>query len=809
MKIRKNFIGQDGFQWWIGVVEDRNDPEKLGRCRVRIFGIHTSDLNLIPSEDLPWAIPVYSINNSGTFSTPKEGEYVIGFYLDGSYSQSPAILGVLPGINQFPKIEDIGFNDLRNAEQIRNSPQKPSSIDYPESKTGYYTNVSGNIVNDGVGIIELVINNIIIHLPLSLSAKPSLTDDQQNIVGYSHKFTQSEINTGFIDIPNNDTIIIRGLNGANTTITEVQARALLNLDVISSLQRAEFSIESNVWNTLNATQKAGLTLNAYHMGTKTDFRKSGVQSAIISNNIVGASQLLSADMLRSSTGKYIRSEDGLAHAAANLFKSIPRSEVIAARANTLTNITPMTVAGSGVGVQVFESNLSEDSDAKSLNYPTADELGKSTLSDLITNTDKTIIQKFRERSLINALGANDESWAEPNPINSTEYPFNKVTETESGHVIEMDDTPLMERVHIAHRAGSFVEWYPSGTKVEKIVKNNYKLIMSDDHLYVAGMVNIVLESNTNVRIVGNCNLQIENDLNAKISGNVNFSVADSFNIKANTLKFDIAQTSTIMAATHSNTGTSIAQTSIVKRGSPTLSQKFLEADRVVRFSAEINKENTNILKKYQADPYKFPAAFKNVKQFIAPAPKSGSDRILKNIVGKSIIVLNETADIKKWLDKQLDLASKGYWRETGVETSKVIQPSNHNIIDLWRNLGFTREYWTLSDQTNWAMAFVNFGLKQNGYRYVQTPYSRDVELRIDDYRFVRVNPQDARAGDVVLWANDHVNFVYDNIASALRFVGAVQPPDPQLNLGDGRIGDVSIVTAAGCPIVTIVRPSKT
>ena len=95
MKLRKNFIGQDGFQWWVGVVEDRNDPERVGRCRVRIFGIHTDDLSSIPTEDLPWAIPVYSVNNNDTFSAPREGEYVVGFFLDGSFCQAPAILGVL------------------------------------------------------------------------------------------------------------------------------------------------------------------------------------------------------------------------------------------------------------------------------------------------------------------------------------------------------------------------------------------------------------------------------------------------------------------------------------------------------------------------------------------------------------------------------------------------------------------------------------------------------------------------------------------------------------------------------------------
>ena len=38
-------MGQDGFIWFVGVVEDRNDPSKLGRVKVRCLGFHTEDLN--------------------------------------------------------------------------------------------------------------------------------------------------------------------------------------------------------------------------------------------------------------------------------------------------------------------------------------------------------------------------------------------------------------------------------------------------------------------------------------------------------------------------------------------------------------------------------------------------------------------------------------------------------------------------------------------------------------------------------------------------------------------------------------------
>ena len=80
--IEKNFAGLDGFVWWMGVVESRDDPLGLGRCRVRIYGWHTSSLVNIPTEDLPWAHAAHAINTSA-FTTPKESDLVFGFFVDG------------------------------------------------------------------------------------------------------------------------------------------------------------------------------------------------------------------------------------------------------------------------------------------------------------------------------------------------------------------------------------------------------------------------------------------------------------------------------------------------------------------------------------------------------------------------------------------------------------------------------------------------------------------------------------------------------------------------------------------------------
>jgi phage baseplate assembly protein gpV len=55
----------------------------------------------------------------------------------------------------------------------------------------------------------------------------------------------------------------------------------------------------------------------------------------------------------------------------------------------------------------------------------------------------------------------------PSDPYAAEYPHNKVTQTTSGHVIEIDDTPEGERIHIRHKSGSFIEFHPDGSLVIK------------------------------------------------------------------------------------------------------------------------------------------------------------------------------------------------------------------------------------------------------------------------------------------------------------------------------------------------------
>ena len=125
------FMGKNGFNWFVGVVEDRSDPKRLGRLKVRCLGYHTEDLLKLETKDLPWAHvmnPITSATVSGVGQSPLgaiEGSWVVGFFQDGADAQMPVIIGTLPGVpSELPtkitagddgKYPGKGFQDYKNA----------------------------------------------------------------------------------------------------------------------------------------------------------------------------------------------------------------------------------------------------------------------------------------------------------------------------------------------------------------------------------------------------------------------------------------------------------------------------------------------------------------------------------------------------------------------------------------------------------------------------------------------------------------------------------------------------------------------
>lgn len=114
------------FTWWQGIVEDRYDPDKLGRYKVRIFGYHTNDKTKMPTEELPWAIPMQPVTSAGisgvgtNTSGLVEGSAVIGFFADGPDGQIPIIMGSWGSMSYLPEDGD------------------GKVIEFDRDKTGFY-----------------------------------------------------------------------------------------------------------------------------------------------------------------------------------------------------------------------------------------------------------------------------------------------------------------------------------------------------------------------------------------------------------------------------------------------------------------------------------------------------------------------------------------------------------------------------------------------------------------------------------------------------------------------------------------------
>lgn len=124
------------------------------------------------------------------------------------------------------------------------------------------------------------------------------------------------------------------------------------------------------------------------------------------------------------------------------------------------------------------------------------------------------------------------SWDQPMPPYGAKYPFNKVFETESGHIQEFDDTPGQERIHTYHRSGTYSEVDANGTQVNYIVGDNFVIMERNGCIHVEGECNITVEGNTNIFARTDANIEVSQNANIRVGNNVDLGVANDMYIAA-------------------------------------------------------------------------------------------------------------------------------------------------------------------------------------------------------------------------------------------------------------------------------------
>lgn len=515
------------FNWWMGVVEDRKDPEKLGRVRVRILGVHSENRSVLPTEDLPWAVvmqPTTSAAVSGLGSAPvglMQGTWCVGFFIDGEDMQQPIVMGTIgakPSVN------------TNAASQLRSETSNPPNV-LRDSQGNPVVDSSGNPIISGSGEET----NLSEFPPLTTVQLQRLLDE----IGF--KESSSRGNSQNYSAANDYGYIGKYQFGAQALAT----LGYVKVGVNQKLTNSSLDIDSN-W-----TGKSGLN------SKDAFFRNGQVQENIMIENLRFNFNILKKNGTINSNddpGK-VAGLLSVAHllgagGATNYANGRDKKD-----GNGTSGSTYYSLGASAVGETIPNANnpspgiASNKNPAGSLNdmgalaakpfsdpnkeYPKKDYANYPDTNKLAIGVyEKTAIEKRMKSTRTDIETVKGDPWDEPSPAYGAKYPFNQTFETEAGHLVEFDNTPGQERIHVYHKKGSFIEIDVNGSSVRKVVGDNYEILERNNYVYVRGAYKMTVEGATQILVKNDVDLQIHGTTNATINGNFSTKVAGDVNITA-------------------------------------------------------------------------------------------------------------------------------------------------------------------------------------------------------------------------------------------------------------------------------------
>lgn len=547
--------------WWMGVVEDRQDPEQLGRCKVRIFGYHTEDINVLPTEDLPWAMPMQPITSaaiSGKGSTPIgpiEGTWVVGWFLDGSDMQQPLMVGTLAGKNKInsysAKINsdsneksgvtrDVFGNVVRGTTGVANNLNydTTSSISYISSNLPPLKPEQIKLVMDAISGLESssIANGPIVTEPLSTQQLKERKDKSQfygayNRFGYigKYQFGYAALKQlGYVTAISNDDLnnkeVWTGKDGLkskedffkNPEIQESIMFQYMKYNYELLLKKGVITTEDD------PTHVAGILATAHNggVGRATDFNSTDGNSKKRGDYYTAANRILGGE------GAVPNTSSDVNYRQTNLSGNNNNPTDISSR--ELNNQELLNRKGFVDPNRVYPTNeYSGAPDTNKLargdkNHPSID---KKELSR-VTNVD---------------LANSNRTWSQPSIPYGAAYPYNQVYETEAGHIFEFDSSPGRERINLYHKSGTYFEIDVNGTIIKRNVGNNYEITDKNGFLYVKGayvltvdgVTKILVKNNADIEVNGSTNIIGHGDTNLKAANRLNLA-ADSINISSKT-----------------------------------------------------------------------------------------------------------------------------------------------------------------------------------------------------------------------------------------------------------------------------------
>ncbi|ULA52392.1 baseplate central spike complex protein [Enterobacter phage Entb_43] len=545
----------NSLQWFTGVVEDRMDPLKRGRVRVRVHGLHPFQKTQgpvmgVPTEDLPWMSPIFPVTSAaisgvgGSVTGPVEGTHVYGHFLD-KYRQNGIILGTYAA----------------------NATARPNRTEGFSDPTGQYPRYLGNDTN-------------------ALNQGGVEGDD------YTANIVQ-------------DSNLDTGINPDDTDLSNIPEDNNPNYTIEAMLRRDEGLRLKVYWDVKGYTVGIGHFIGEFSQGDMAGANKA--LSKQIGREVTGNPGSISIDeasMLFEQDVEKVQKDIKANSVVGPVYAKMNKSRQMA-----LENMSfQMGVGGvakfTGMLAAMFIGDWKTAyNEARNSRWfqQTKGRASRVSMIILTGNLESYGIpvsppspKSLSAAAVAMATGSSDP-WGPPVPQTGRilfkeppssyngQYPYVHTMETESGHIQEFDDTPGYERYRIVHPTGTYEEVAPDGRRTRKTVGDLYdmtggdgnilisgdkkvnvggdetyynmankinqidgnntlfirgdetKTIEGDGTLYVKGNIKIVVDGNADILVKGDAKTQVEGNHDYTVNGNVTWSVKGnvSMNVTGN------------------------------------------------------------------------------------------------------------------------------------------------------------------------------------------------------------------------------------------------------------------------------------